>query len=161
MMVGSRNHCQWDPVFKTRRKLAPTENTPWVEARERKVEDRTPEDQDTPDIDAELDEESDARKFMREPDEGDACMPRVDKVDSFCSGAKLEFLKAKQWNVVDKLTPVALLNERMFEEGSERPRERRKLLTAHELYHELRKPVRHSHNQLNPVLRAQLSLMLT
>jgi hypothetical protein len=116
--------CEWNLEFATRRDLnCSIENKPYIEARaELGVED-----------------ESVVRAFMRGPDESDVCLPQADKVAAFCFGANLEFLRAEIRKVSEPL--VAWLDERSFA-GEGCSRTYRGPLTAHDLYRELKKPVR-------------------
>jgi hypothetical protein len=134
-----RDRKKWSLDFKEYRKFAETENTPWIEPREDIFKDECIE----PD-----EEESDASKFMHGPDEGDVCTPGVDRVESFCAGGTVDFLKSERWNREEQeKSSLALLEEKILEEGNVRPIGKHKPLSAQGLYHELRKPVscsRHS-----------------
>ena len=167
-MARSRDgdRCELNPDFKTHRKFAETENTPWIESRESALKGqkrkpkgqkrkpkgpkRKPKSHGEPNTHEESDEsETDASKFMHGPDEGDICTPRVDRVGSFCAGGTLEFLKSEQWNREKAKSPLALLDERTLQEGNVRSSKKRGPLDAQELYRELRKPVSHSHHEFS------------
>jgi hypothetical protein len=131
---------EWNPEFETRRDLDYSiENKPYIEARaELGVED-----------------ENIARAFMRGPDESDVCLPQADKVEAFCFGANLEFLRAEKRKVSEPLN--AWLDERSFAGGKGCSRTYRGPLTARDLYKELKKPVRCL--PLTPISKGHLKLM--
>jgi hypothetical protein len=84
-------------------------------------------------------EDSVIRCFMKSPDESDACLHRVDKVEDFCFGATLEALQAEKGEASKRL--VAWLDERSSAVGKEYARAYRGPLTAARLYQELKRPV--------------------
>jgi hypothetical protein len=117
--------CEWNPEFATRRDLDYSiENKPYIEAR----------------AELGLEDESIVRAFMCGPDESDVCLPQADKVEAFCFGASLEFLREEKRKVGEPF--VAWLDERSFKGGIGRSRTYRGPLTARDLYEELKKPVR-------------------
>jgi hypothetical protein len=113
--------CEWNPIFSTRRRDVKdaNENEPFIETRE--VEDSV------------------IRCFMKSPDESDACLHRVDKVEDFCFGATLEALQAEKGEASKRL--VAWLDERSSAVGKEYARAYRGPLTAARLYQDLKRPV--------------------
>ena len=132
--------CEWNPIFATRREELDysIENKPHIEARAELR--REVETEDNVETRAELDEEeSVVRAFMRDPDESDVCLPKVDRVEAFCFGADLDSLRAEKKRGNEPL--VAWLDERTFAEGEGRTRAYRGPLTARDLYRELKKPV--------------------
>jgi hypothetical protein len=119
--------CEWDPEFATRRDLDYSiENKPYIEAR----------------AELGIEDESIVRAFMCGPDESDACVPQVDKVEAFCCGASLESLRAEKEKGKASEPLVAWLDERSFAGGEGNSRTYRGPLTARDLYKELKKPVR-------------------
>jgi len=143
---GSKNRkrLKWDPEFKRHRKIAETENTPWIEGRGNALKTPRPKakSQSKKAIGEELDEEeSDASKFMHSPNEGDVCRPRVDKVDSFCAQGTVDFLKSKEWSGQEVVKSESIVLERTLEVGNVRSIKKTKPLNAQQLYRELREPV--------------------
>lgn len=128
--------CKWNPEFSKRRYLDyRTENCPYIEwlaqlGLEGNVETHVERD----------DEENVIRVFMRSAEESDICLPRADGVGDFCNGANLDALRAKKGKVGEPL--VAWLEERSSVGGTARSRAYRGPLTAHDLYRELKRPVR-------------------
>jgi hypothetical protein len=124
-MMNLTPFCEWNREFATRRDLNyGIENKPYIEARaELGVED-----------------ESVVRAFMRGPDESGVCLPQANKVEAFCFGANLEFLREEKGKVSEPL--ITWLDERSFagEEGCSRAY--RGPLAARDLDRELKKPVR-------------------
>jgi hypothetical protein len=112
---------EWSPIFATRR-----ENIQYAVENEPFIETRWLEDDDV------------IRGFMKDVDESDACLPRVDKVEQYCFGASLEVLQAEKGDVGG---PIALLDERSSAGGKEQARRYRGPLTARRLYEELKRPV--------------------
>jgi hypothetical protein len=78
------------------------------------------------------------RGFMKNFDESDACLPRADMVEQFCFGATLEALQAEKGEINK---PIAWLDERSSAGGKEQARLYKGLLTASQLYQELKRPV--------------------
>lgn len=93
------------------------------------------------------------RDFMRGSDKSGICHPQADKVEDFCFGASLEFLREEKGKVSEPL--VAWLDERSFESGKRCSKTHRGPLTARGLYNELKKPVRYL--ILNPISKSHRS----
>jgi hypothetical protein len=81
------------------------------------------------------------RAFMQDRDESDVCSPQADLVEAYCVGASLEALEAEEGEASKPL--VAYLDDKEFKDGGGPGRQRpyRGLLTACDLYRELKKPV--------------------
>lgn len=113
----------WDPIFETRRDDIDyaTENKPLIDGR-----------------DLELEEDGIVRCFMKSKEESDACLPRAERVEEYCSGASLDALQAEKGEVGG---PNAWLDERSFAGEKEQAREYRGVLTPRTLFQALSRPV--------------------
>jgi len=128
--------CEWEAEFATRRNIVhEVENTPHVVAAtelQKQVDDEEPSPEPgTPD--------PIVRLFMMDPDDWDICVPHVDRLEEYCSTARLETLLNEKGPANE--APVALLDERGFLGGQMCSRAQRAPLTQRQLYLELLKPV--------------------
>lgn len=139
---------EWNPEFGTRRSIdRAMENKAYVELGAGISVDGGMETHEE-----RGEEENVISTFMRGPYVDELVMPQAEKVEEFCYGANLQSLRAEQTAISVPPRPVALLDERSFEDGIGRSRVYRGPLTALDLYKELEKPVRYSDPEfLNPI----------
>lgn len=147
--------CGWNPTFYRRRDLPETENMPWIESLEMilvenpnqsdtclkgtsVIETRAHPDEES--VEVQTEDESIIRMFLRGTDDSDVCLPEVDRIEDFCDAINLYSLRPEKWIGPESLSRAAWLDERGSEAGEELSRPHGRWLTAHELFHELKKP---------------------